>query len=322
MMFHSFLPSSLLAICICSSLSARTWTSSAGVEIEAEYISSNETTVTIRRNSDLRRFTFPLDKLSPEDIQWISEQASTTQDSGDTPQLYEGLPKQLIQIIETRGKLLFEDDFNREDPDGEEQLGEHWKSNSASRAQGDKQCDFVDGAMQLTRSPKANHSISLVHDTSEPYKDIISWTKVKFPKGQRFKIAFNDKQYKPVHAGHINGVTVKENSVTLDDEKNGRFSAAVKAIKDDPSKNDERNQLTKKFARDFPTRVNADQWFNLVTHHDGETLTVYIDGSEVGTFTSPGFGHETKRQIAFAPSKDATVDHIRVWKLKPKPNAE
>lgn len=314
------LTTSLLALTACSSLSARIWKSTAGVEIEAEYISSTETSVTIKRTKDFRRFTFPIDKLSAEDQQWLIDKALEA--PAETPELYEGIPKKLIPILKSRGKLLFEDDFNRDDPDDKEQLGEHWKSLSDATAQGEKQCDFVDNALEMTLSPKANHVINISHTTSEPYKDAISWFRAKFSSGNRLKIAFNDKQYKPVHAGHINGVLVKETSVNIVDEKNGAYSPAAKAMRGDPSKAEESKELAKKYTRTFPASVNPDKWFEVVTHHDGETLTVYIDGSEVGSYTSPGFAHETKRQVAFSPNKNATVDHFRIWSLKPAASEE
>ncbi len=316
----TLLTSTLIAAITPTSLYARTWTSAEGVTIEANYISSTDTSVTVQRTSDLRRFTFEISKLSAKDQAWLTEQRTKTDspDSSYSTQSPSGIPSKIQAIIDERGKLLLEDDFNREDPDGEEDLGENWISNSKSRAQGDKQCDLVDGTMQFTLSPKANHAISLVHNTSEPYQEAVSWTRVKFPSGQSFKIAFNDKQYKPVHAGHINGVTVRNRSVNIDDEKNGRFSAEAKAMRNDDSKKKERAELTAKFSKQFPVNVKGDKWFELVTHHQGETLTVYIDGKEVGSYTSSGFAHETKRQLAFAPSKDATVDHTMLWKIEPK----
>lgn len=315
-----FLSSPLLAAVSFTPLHARTWTSVEGVQIEANYISSSATTVTVQRISDLRRFTFEISKLSEQDQTWLKEQSSKPHAKGDasSTQTPTNIPAKIQAIINERGKLLLEDDFNREDPDGEEQLGKNWVSNSKSRAQGDKQCDLVNGTLQLTLSPKADHAISLVHNTSEPYQEAISWTRVKFPTGQSFKIAFNDKQYKPVHAGHINGVTVRNGSVNIDDEKNGRFSAKAKAMRNDDSKEKERAELIAQFSKQFPVRVKGNKWFDLVTHHEGETLTVYIDGKEVGSYTSNGFAHETKRQLAFAPSKDATVDHTMLWKIEPK----
>lgn len=56
---------------------ARTWTSSDGKEIEAEYVSANETSVTIKR-ADGKSFTLPLSRLSKADQEWVAEKMSSS----------------------------------------------------------------------------------------------------------------------------------------------------------------------------------------------------------------------------------------------------
>ncbi len=65
-----FLLHSLLALLV-SSAAARTWTSSDGNQLEAEFVEATETSVTIRRESDGRRFTMELSKDSQEDQDWV-----------------------------------------------------------------------------------------------------------------------------------------------------------------------------------------------------------------------------------------------------------
>lgn len=52
---------------------ARTWTDLEGRTIEATYISANSTKVTIRRESDGRKFSLLISKLSKEDQQYIEK---------------------------------------------------------------------------------------------------------------------------------------------------------------------------------------------------------------------------------------------------------
>jgi predicted peptidase len=57
----------------------RTWKTADGLKcIEAEFISTRDGEVTIKRKSDLRLFTLPISKLSAEDQAWIKTQKAET----------------------------------------------------------------------------------------------------------------------------------------------------------------------------------------------------------------------------------------------------
>lgn len=53
---------------------ARTWTAGDGREIEAEFVSATDTSVTILRSSDQRSFTLNLNILSEEDVKFVEAQ--------------------------------------------------------------------------------------------------------------------------------------------------------------------------------------------------------------------------------------------------------
>ncbi|MEM0896300.1 MAG: dienelactone hydrolase family protein [Verrucomicrobiota bacterium] len=55
---------------------SRTWTSADGKTLEAEFVSATESEVTIRRESDGRRFTLKLDKLSEDDRAYVKARLS------------------------------------------------------------------------------------------------------------------------------------------------------------------------------------------------------------------------------------------------------
>ncbi len=323
MKFQSIISVPFITALFVSSLSARLWTSIEGVSLEAKYISSTESTVTIQRSFDLKRFTFPLEKLSKKDQEWLKNNAAGANDTESAtvywePSPYEGVPPHLVEIIKAKGELLLEDSFNREDSEGAESLGELWgngKGRRVVRERGDTQCNISEGSLVLTLSPNETHPVTTTHDTFDTYSDVISWTRVKLIDSNFFKIAFNDRQYKEVHAGHINGVVLTPSKIRLDDEKNGRFSKRLYTLKKDPTKQDEFWKEASKFAQSFDVRLSNDKWIDLVTHHDGDTLTAYVNGTKAGSFTSPGFKHDTKRQISLVAGKDARVDHIRVWKI-------
>lgn len=76
------LPGIILLLCVIHSLPARVWTDVLGRQIEAEYLSADDTSVRIRRNIDAQEFTLPLNKLSSRDRDYIAnkrlEQADQT----------------------------------------------------------------------------------------------------------------------------------------------------------------------------------------------------------------------------------------------------
>lgn len=62
---------------LCVSLEARTWTSSDGKSLEAEFLSASETEVTLKRDTDGKTFTLPLSRLSEDDQEFVKDQEST-----------------------------------------------------------------------------------------------------------------------------------------------------------------------------------------------------------------------------------------------------
>lgn len=299
---------SLLASLV-SSVTARTWTSSDGNQLEAEFVEASQTSVTIRRESDGRRFTMELSKVSQEDQDWVIAKLSGEGEGSGV-----ALPDSIVSLVEGSGKVIFEDKFDREDSEGVEELGESWSTNSASRAQGEKQNDLVDGTLVMQISPKADHAISTRHTSSEPFKDVVVALRIKLDdSGDSLKLAYNDREHKEVHAGHINGVTISPTKILLADEKSARF---LLKYRDKPEMASEKAEAQKLAEKSFEAEVETGEWHDVVTHHSGETLTVYIDGKEVASHTSPGFGHETKRDFVFAVPVHAVVDDLKIWKLE------
>ena len=47
-----------------------------------------------------------------------------------------------------------------------------------------------------------------------------------------------------------------------------------------------------------------------------DQMSVRIDGQEIGSFSSEGIAHPTKRMITLAVNKSAQVDDVKVSKLK------
>jgi hypothetical protein len=65
------------------------------------------------------------------------------------------------------GKLLFSDDFERNESDeSKEMIGNGWTTNSRTRAKGRKQVDLRDGAIHIVKADVADHGVSVVHEAA------------------------------------------------------------------------------------------------------------------------------------------------------------
>lgn len=66
----------LIALLLPAIADARTWTSTQGQELEAEFVSTDGTSVVLRRTTDKQEFTLALSRLSAADQTWIKENAA------------------------------------------------------------------------------------------------------------------------------------------------------------------------------------------------------------------------------------------------------
>ena len=66
----------------------------------------------------------------------------------------------------------------------------------------------------------------------------------------------------------------------------------------------------------FPRTNETEKWYDLLVEVEGDTLTVSIDGEEVGSFSSEGIAHPTKRMLRLSVPKDAIVDDVKIWRKK------
>jgi len=64
---------------------ARTWTSSTGQKLEADFVSATADSVVLKRTVDNQEFTLPLARLSAADQAWIKENATKPAPSSTTP---------------------------------------------------------------------------------------------------------------------------------------------------------------------------------------------------------------------------------------------
>ncbi len=216
---------------------------------------------------------------------------------------------------EPAGKLIFEDDFNRDEstPDKEE-IGKEWWSNSAWRAQGKKQVDLDNGAMHVTRVPEADHGVAIFQKME--FQDGIVQLRFKLGKGDDLGLDFVDRELKTVHAGHLCIARVRLNSLQLTDSKTGVMDNTIRERRLAGDKSPELAALLKTKTASFGLDLKPDTWYELRVIVTGDVMRAMIDDKVIGDFQSPGIGHPTKRMITLAVNKSAWIDDVKVWKQK------
>ncbi len=220
-----------------------------------------------------------------------------------------------LKQVETKGTLLFQDDFNRDEPvAGKEDIGNGWTSNSAWRAKGHQQVDLVEGAMHVTKHPEADHGVAIFHNVA--FQDGAVLLKFKLAPGDDLGLDFVDRELKTVHAGHLCITRVTLKNLSLTDSKTGAMNLAIKERREKGDKSPELTQLLKSKTRSFPIDLKADDWHSLLVVVEGDEMRATIDGHAIGSFKSEGMAHPTKRMITLAVNKQAQVDDVKVWRLQ------
>ena len=63
----------------------------------------------------------------------------------------------------------------------------------------------------------------------------------------------------------------------------------------------------------FPVKLETGKWYTLLVTVSGDELTVKIDGRTVGSFSSAGMAHPTKRLLRLAVPRNAVVDDVKIY---------
>ena len=214
---------------------------------------------------------------------------------------------------EERGKLVFSDDFERNETDeAVEEIGNSWFTNSEGTANGAKQADLRDGALHIETTEKANHRVSVRKDIE--LNDGTVEMKVLLPdKDDVLVMDFADPKEKSVHAGHLFSVTVGADQIDVEDLKTGRSSNAVSKARKSGQDPKELKKLLKTKKAASPAGIGVNEWHLVAATLDGSKMTVFLDGEEVVKLDSEGFAHPTKRLLRIAVPKTAMIDDVKIY---------
>ncbi|TWU56209.1 family 16 glycoside hydrolase [Rubripirellula reticaptiva] len=208
-------------------------------------------------------------------------------------------------------KVLFSDDFERTESKPElEEVGNGWGTNSKSRAKGNKQVDLVDGAIFIVKHAEADHGVSVTQDVE--FRDATISLRFKIGPKDDLGINIADMNEKSVHAGHICMAKVRLNRVEMTDLKTGRMDLGIRTRRLANETTEADKKAIKADTKTVPVKLDADAWHQLSVAVAGDTMTVSIDGANVGHFSSPGIGHPTKRRLRLAVNREALVDDVKI----------
>jgi hypothetical protein len=213
------------------------------------------------------------------------------------------------------GELVFQDDFERaESQEERDEPGNGWATNSAKRAQGDKQVDLKDGTMRIYISPRADHAVSVTH----PFEFRNGSVALRFlleDKKDSLGLNFADLNFKGVHAGHLFVVRIYSNRVEITDLKTGVMRKDIRETrKAKKALSEEQKHALKGKSKRFEKVTATGKWHNLLVTVSEDQLSLELDGEQVGSFSSSGIAHPTKQMLRLSVPRNVVVDDVRLWK--------
>ena len=211
------------------------------------------------------------------------------------------------------GKLIFSDDFSRnESQELTDEVGNGWGTNSAKRAGGNKQVDLKDGTMRIYIHETADHGVSVTHPVE--FRD--GRIEIKFMlehEKDSLGLNFADQQYKKVWAGHLFKVIIGAKQTVLTDLKTGVMDLKIREARQAKTITVAQQKMLKTKSKRIPHQLEKGKWYIAVAKITGDKLSVSIDGKVVGSFSSEGIAHPTKRMLRLAVNRNVVVDDLKIY---------
>ncbi|WP_218032973.1 LamG domain-containing protein [Brevifollis gellanilyticus] len=222
-----------------------------------------------------------------------------------------------IMAADDLGELIFQDHFDRnESQETTDEPGSGWGTNSKTRAKGNKQVDLKDGTMRIFIHKEANHAVSVTHPAE--FTDGAVGLRFMLEDGQdSLGLDFADLDFKEVHAGHLFVARISTKAVQLSDLKTGGMRLDISEARKAKQKlTAEQQAAMKDKSKSFPHELEVGKWHDLIVKVSGDTLSATIDGQLVGSFSSPGIAHPTKRTLRLSVPRNVVVDDVKIWRKK------
>lgn len=212
-----------------------------------------------------------------------------------------------------RGRLIFEDDFERtESQEVKEEIGRGWDSNSDRRAAGNKQVDLRAGAMHISIHKSADHAVSVTHP-AEFRNGTVELRFMLKDRNDSLGVNFADPEFKEVWAGHLFVATVRTTGVQLVDLKTGNMNLKIHEARKAGKLTIKQRELLKTKTRRVPNKLEAGRWYDLRIDVNDDRIRLAIDGRPVVAFSSEGVAHPTKRLLRLSVPRKAIVDDVKIF---------
>jgi len=220
----------------------------------------------------------------------------------------------LVLAQEDYGSLIFQDDFERsESQELKDEPGNEWTTSSDKTAKGNKQVDLREGYLHIYTHAEANHATSVRHAFA--FKDGTIGLKLRFENEKdSIKLNFTDLAEKSVHAGHLFNVSISPTAVSLSDLKTGVMNQELRSARSNKTLSDEQKLELAKKNKNFVHKLELNKWHQIHAVVKGDKVTCYINGKLIGSFASPGFGHEAKTLIRLLVPGKVDVDEVKIWR--------
>ena len=195
--------------------------------------------------------------------------------------------------------IVFADDFSAA------KLGKSWRAYKS----GSK----IEQGILVGLKPKTADHNAVDSVQTKSYSDVEVALDFKFSGSPMFAVAFNEHKFKGTHAGHICRVTVTPKQITLRDGKTGVFNNAIFEMRKAGKQDEKTKALLKTKQAGFKTNFEQGKWYHLLVRIQGDKMTVFIDGKQLGEFKSAGIAHATKNKLALVTAKQAmNFDNLKI----------
>lgn len=188
-------------------------------------------------------------------------------------------------------ELRFEDDF-----EGRDKLGPEYRT-----LLGDETSWTIRDGVLYSRQTRDDHGAVLKKVMN--FDDLDFRFDFRFNGGQRFNVVIDDKNEKTVHAGHICRVSLSPKRIVVGDDKLGVMNLEVRKLRQtkdlSAEKQQELNKILKRTQAVADVNLKKGTWYSLRVTIQNDVMTVYLDGKQIASLTSPGIDHPTKTQLGF-----------------------
>jgi hypothetical protein len=215
-------------------------------------------------------------------------------------------------LLAKPGKLLFEDDFSRDE------MKPKWDVGKGTWT-------VKDGIASAAEIPEDKHAAYAYITPNVEYKDAVAEFSFKFDGCKNVQLNMRDSKYKGSHAGHIIRVQFQPGGVQLADWKTGVMANENYSKTSDPSTDPaikkEINARIKDKTAIFKAMYDPAEWHQARVEIVGDEMLVSLDGKPIGYLKSEGIDHPTKNMLGITVGgQTGEIKNVKFWEATASPD--